>query len=107
MGACDGDAWRGDLGYFCTDYSHARGCTGGQRAEDYCPVWEAFSNYGCGEGGEEGADMARLKAAQRGEARCEGCRCAATTLCNSSHSNCGAGREFGCYEHRCLSPTRL
>jgi len=137
MGACDGDAWRGDLGYFCTDYSHARGCTvgwravgrcsrmvysadlprqfqyfadarvGGQRSEDYCPVWEAFSNYGCGEGGEEGADMARLKAAQRGEARCEGCRCAATTLCNSSHSDCGAGREFGCYEHRCLSPTRL
>ncbi len=80
---------------------------GGEMLDDYCPVWTAYSNYDCGFVGPTATEaaFAAQAARQRGEARCEACRCALSTLYNDSFAQ--AAPQHGCYEHRCLSPRRL
>ena len=79
---------------------------GGRAMEDYCPLWEPFTNWDCRVASTH-AD-ALTAATQRGETRCEQCRCFANTLANSSSSaTLAASERHGCYEHRCLSPSQL
>lgn len=76
---------------------------GGNAMEDYCPITEAYLDWDCRAPPRTAAaaDAARTK----GEARCDQCRCFASSLYNSSRLQ--ASPYHGCYPHRCLSGQRL
>lgn len=131
---CDGAAWRAP-GYFCEASAAPanEGCTAGRHAAgycnlrahaadvpaehryfgsprlggdaiaDYCPFTTAYNNWDCR---RESPDAAVARAAARhGEQRCASCRCATSSLFNSTSRLAAA--YHGCYDHRCLSPSQL
>ncbi len=89
-------------------YFAAQPSLGGRAMEDYCPVSAPASGWDCRvpphPDSAEAADVDEA-ATRRGEARCEGCRCFASSLYNLSGYVTAERR--GCYPHRCASPARL
>ena len=80
---------------------------GGDVLDDYCPTWVPYSNGDCRAPGSRPQDVATAArdARDKGERRCRDCRCFASSLWNSS--NVQPTSDRGCFEHRCLSETKL
>jgi len=81
---------------------------GGKVMEDYCPVWQAYNDWDCRFAPADPTRAASIAAStsNKGEQRCEDCRCFRSTLFNSSIRYVTES-YFGCYEHRCVSSTQL
>lgn len=81
---------------------------GGKPLEDYCPRWSAYNNWDCQYSPSDTANaaLAVQAAAQKGQSRCKNCRCFESSLFNLG-PNYVPTTYFGCYEHRCLSPSQL
>mmetsp|Transcript_22407 Transcript_22407/g.50613 ORF Transcript_22407/g.50613 Transcript_22407/m.50613 type:complete len:646 (-) Transcript_22407:338-2275(-) len=81
---------------------------GGKELEDYCPIWQAYNDWDCrfAPGDPARAAVIASSTANKGEQRCEECRCFRSSLFNSS-SRYMTEEYYGCYEHRCVSSTQL
>eukprot|EP00966_Prymnesium_polylepis_P307755 7111753-Prymnesium_polylepis.1 len=59
---------------------------GGKEMEDFCPLWEAYNGWDCrfAPADPHRAQEIELAAVEKGEQRCESCRCFSSSLFNSS-----------------------